>query len=199
GDRTFIETERHEADSSLPQIPGYIMSECRVRLWTAAELAGFDHVLHVDTDSIITDQAGTMNMEALAEQQLRGGWRPKDKWTSIDVTGPRHYRASGRRVIPGVPRAATETSPGVFEGEVWQSLSAAMTARTAALVKISSRVWRPVRFDGRRPWGSAGPATPITLPVEQEKETYGMDNAGKPKPDRVSEREPVSEGMPGGI
>ena len=166
GERTFIETERREADSSLPQITGYIMSEARVRLWTAAETADFAHVLHMDTDSIIVDRAGDANMAALAEAQLRGGWRPKERWNSIDVTGPRHYRSSGRRVIPGVPLTAKEVKPGEFSGQVWQSLSAAMSAGTTAEVRITERTWRPKVFDGRRPWKTEGPAEPIRLPLE---------------------------------
>lgn len=166
GDNTFVESERKEADSSLPQITGYIMSEARVRLWNAAEMADLDHVMHVDTDSIIVDRIGHGNMELLAAQQLRGGWRPKDTWHALDVTGPRHYRASGRRVIPGVPRTAEEVEPGRFVGQVWQSLSAAMTAGNLSQVYIVDREWKPKQFDGRRPWKHKGIAEPIRLPAE---------------------------------
>lgn len=170
GDRSFIETDRHEADSSLPQITGYIMAEARVRLWCATEIAGDDHIAHMDTDSVIVDRYGDNRMRQWGEQQLKGGWRPKERWQTIDVTGPRHYRASGRRVIPGVPRSAVETSPGKFDGQVWQSLSAAMQAGTASAVIISDRTWRVKRFDGRRPWTVAGPAEPIRLTPESTKE-----------------------------
>jgi hypothetical protein len=182
GDNTFVETERREADSSLPQITGYIMSESRVRLWTAAETADIAHVLHVDTDSIITDRPGSVNMEAFAEAQLRGGWRPKETWHTLEVTGPRHYRTSGRRVIPGVPRTAEETAPGVFKGKVWQSLSAAMTTGNLSQVYIVDREWKPKRFDGRRPYGKDGLAEPIRLPIEStERSTHdSKSQAGRP-------------------
>jgi len=170
GDKTMLETERREADSSLPQITGYIMSEARVRLYIAAELAGFDTVLHVDTDGMIVNRIGNAALEMYAEQQLRGGWRPKERWGHIDVTGPRHYRTSGRRVIPGVPVSATETQPGVFTGDVWQSLSTALSNGNASAVHISAREWRPKVFDGRRPWNGDGPAVPIVLePGNQER------------------------------
>lgn len=163
GDQTMIETEVRESDSSLPQITGYIMSEARVRLWVAAELAGLETVVHVDTDSVIVDRRGDAALEEYAAAQLRGGWRPKERWATIDVTGPRHYRASGRRVIPGVPLAAKETEPGKFEGQVWQSLSGALSGGTAGEVRLTDRVWRPKKFDGRRPWTVDGPAAPIIL------------------------------------
>jgi hypothetical protein len=204
GEDTFVETARKEADSSLPQITGWIMSEARVRLWTAAETADFDHVMHMDTDSIITDRAGTANMEALAEAQLRGGWRAKDTWHALDVTGPRHYRASGRRVIPGVPRTAQETEPGRFTGQVWQSLSGAMAAGQLSQVYIVDREWRPKQFDGRRPWKQPGPAEPIRLPQEQKEsaheyqETSGINGTGSGRPiDSVRRGGRVSMQTPG--
>ena len=183
GDKTFMEGERREADSSLPQITGYIMSEARVRLWTAAEIAGFDHVLHVDTDSIITDRYGNAAMEQFAALQLRGAWRQKERWHQLTVVGPRHYRASGRRVIPGVPRTAEETSPGRFDGEVWQSVGAALTGGQASAVVIMSRTWRPKIFDGRRPWSVEGPAEPIRLPVADEREAVNEPNRSRPVAD----------------
>jgi hypothetical protein len=172
GGRTFVEGERKEASSSLPQITGYIMAVSRVRLWDAAAAAGLDHVLHVDTDSVICDRHGTAALEVAIGDGLAGGWRPKERWSSLDVTGPRHYRSSGRRVIPGVPRGAVETSPGIFRGDVWQSLASSLEASESDVVRVMAREWKPRRFDGRRPWGVEGVAQPIRLPEAQE-ETHG--------------------------
>jgi hypothetical protein len=181
GDKTMLETERREADSSLPQITGYIMSEARVRLWCAAEVADPDHVLHVDTDGMIVDRVGNANMEALANVQLRGAWRQKERWGRLDVTGPRHYRATGRRVIPGVPVSASEIEPGVFKGQVWQSLSAALECGNSNSVHIMERTWRPKVFDGRRPWAGDGPAAPIVLtgPDTERAQEDGNDESGQ--------------------
>lgn len=163
GDKTMIETAVREADSSLPQITGYIMSEARVRLWVAAELAGFDTVLHVDTDGMIVDRRGDAALGEYAEAQLRGGWRRKERFGQLTVTGPRHYQATGRRVIPGVPLAAAESKPGEFKGVVWQSLSNALANGSPAAVQLFDRTWKPKVFDGRRPYGKNGLAEPIRL------------------------------------
>jgi hypothetical protein len=169
GDKTFMEGAAVESQNSLPQITGYIMAVARVRLWEACQAAGAGHVVHVDTDSLICDRHGSASMAAAAAAGLPGGWRPKDHWSSIDVTGPRHYRASGRRVIPGVPRTAQETSPGVFRGEVWESLAASLQDSRSSTVRIYDREWRPRLFDGRRPWTVAGPAEPPRLPRETQE------------------------------
>lgn len=176
GDRTFVEAERRESGNSLPQITGYIMSVARVRLWDACQAAGLETVQHIDTDSLICDRDGTKAMTAAAAAGLPGHWRPKERWGTLHVTGPRHYRASGRRVIPGVPRAAVETSPGEFRGEVWQSLATSLEAGCGDQVLVLDRVWRPKQFDGRRPWTGDGPAVPINLPAEGT----GGQHAGRP-------------------
>jgi hypothetical protein len=165
GSRTFIETGRAESDNALPQITGYIQSVCRVRLWDAAEAAGLENVLHLDTDSLIVNAAGHRALGTAAAGGLPGGWRTKDTWRAIEVIGPRHYLTASRRVIPGVPRAAVEREPGKFTGEVWESLSAALSHGRTGSVVIRSRTWAPRRVDNRRPWtdGVAHRAVPLAI------------------------------------
>lgn len=152
GSRVFHETERKESDSSAPQIPSYIMAMARVRLWDAVQAAGPANVLHMDTDSLICNKAGSVALRAAIAGGLAGDWREKKHWRRIRVIGPRHYRTPDRSVIPGVPLSATETRPGVFEGEVWESLSTSLAAGAPGSVRIHSRQWEPKRVDYRRPW-----------------------------------------------
>lgn len=173
GRKTFTEGERREASSSLPQITGYIMAECRARLWRAAAAAGLPNVMHVDTDSVIVNRAGDRALAAAVGAGLPGGWRRKETWRHLEVTGPRHYRSSGRRVIPGVPRGAVEVAPGVFAGQVWESLSGAMEGSRTDRVRVSDREWRPTRFDGRRPWTTEGLAAPIALGRDTQEASRG--------------------------
>lgn len=172
GGQVFAESGPAEADQSCPQIISWIMAEARHRLWNAADAAGLDHVLHVDTDSIITDAAGSARMRNAVADGLPGRWRVKDSWRSLDITGPRHYRAPGTRQVPGVPRTAVETTPGTFEGELWHSLARTLTDGLGGVVRIDRREWTPKPVDHRRPWAgeSAGPALPIRLGGTSEQE-----------------------------
>jgi hypothetical protein len=163
GDRTFAEGERREASSSLPQITGWIMSVARVRLWEATVAAGQANVLHIDTDSLITNAAGSARMTAAVAAGLPGGWRRKTTHRRLRVIGPRHYRTAERDVLPGVPRTATEREPGVWVGEIWQSLAGALEDGTPGQVRITEREYRPREFDPRRPTAGTGPAHPIRL------------------------------------
>jgi hypothetical protein len=165
GGRVLAETGRTEAANAVPQITSWIMAECRARLWRAAIAAGLGNVLHTDTDSIITSRAGTARMITAADNGLPGAWRPKATWRTLEITGPRHYRAPGRRQVPGVPKRAVETSPGKFEGEVWDSLARTLTEAPGDAGRIRVRTWEPRRIDYRRPYQGEtdGPAQPIRL------------------------------------
>lgn len=192
GDRTFTESAARESQNSLPQITGYIMAVARVRLWDACMAAGEATVQHVDTDSLIVNRDGSVALRAAAAAVLPGGWRPKETWSKLDVTGPRHYRSTGRRVIPGVPRAAVESEPGIFRGETWESLATSLEAGRADQVRLFDRTWHPRTFDGRRPWTVEGPAEPIRLPAETPEGKHdGQEQA------RRRDGPPAGDGEPG--
>jgi hypothetical protein len=167
GSRTFRETAKREGDSSTPQIPSWIMAQARVRLWWAIQAAGPQNVLHMDTDSLITNKAGSASLRAACVGGLAGHWRAKHSWPRIRVTGPRHYRTPDRKVIPGVPLSAEETRPGEFKGEVWESLALSLADGITNQVRVRERTWEPKRVDYRRPWTDDEEhyAQPITVTV----------------------------------
>jgi hypothetical protein len=170
GGKVLEETDRAEAANSVPQITSWIMAEARARLWRATIAAGQSAVLHVDTDSLICSRAGSEALGAAQEAGLPGGWRPKDHWRRIEITGPRHYSAPGRHQVPGVPRRAVETRPGHFEGEVWDSLARTLTEAPGTGQRVRARAWDPQRADHRRPWTQDGPhrAVPVTATIKED-------------------------------
>ena len=201
GNKTFLEGAAAESQNSLPQITGYIMAVARVRLWDACQVAGAETIAHIDTDGLICDRRGSARLEAAAAAGLPGAWRQKERWSKIEVTGPRHYRTSGRRVIPGVPRTAVEVEPGRFQGQVWESLAAALEDNRTAEVRVMDREWRPRVFDGRRPWtGQPGVAQPIRLPECTEGDAHEVRrndrNGGDARASPGAERRQRQHGEP---
>ena len=174
GAKVLAESDRSEAANAVPQVTSWIMAEARARLWRACQAAGVDHVLHVDTDSLICDRVGAARLGDAIGSGLPGAWRAKASWRSLEITGPRHYRAPGRRQVPGVPRRAIEQPDGSFVGEVWDSLARSLTEAPGDAGRIRERTWRPRRADHRRPYQGEdnGPAQPIrTGPPIQEVQT----------------------------
>lgn len=150
GDKTLIETARTEGRDSLPQITGWIMAECRVRLWRAMKAAGLDEIAHVDTDSILVSSAGLKRLRAHWAESGEQPWQVKGTYRRLVVYGPRNYRAGRTRKVAGVPRKARELLPNVFEGEQWHSLGSDLGQLRAASVTISPATWELTQRDPRR-------------------------------------------------
>lgn len=150
GNTTLIETEQTEGRDSLPQITGYIMSECRARLWRAMKCAGFDNIAHVDTDSLITNRAGLAALQTKTAAHGWHNWHEKGSWRTLTIWGPRNYRRGGERKLAGVPTKATEEAPGVFTGESWHGLAHDLAVGRNASVTVVESVWRVARKDPRR-------------------------------------------------
>lgn len=165
GSQVWGETGRTETQNSVPQITSWIMAEARCRLWRAAIAAGLEHVLHVDTDSLIADRAGTAALELAIARGLPGAWRPKATWRRLEVVGPRHYFTPTTRQVPGVPKRAAPIGHGKYAGELWESLATSLTGGRGNEVRVTERVWQPARVDYRRPYAGEqdAPARPMRV------------------------------------
>src|SRR5487761_47125 len=158
GDRTFEETGRVEGRDSLPQVTGWIMAECRTRLWHAMRVAGLDQLAHVDTDSFVTSRAGVRALREAYSDASAHVWSVKGSARRVVVYGPRNYRWGKARKVAGVPRKAREILPNVFTGERWQGLSQALEDGQSGAVQIVRTKWELNVNDPRR-LSSTGVAT----------------------------------------
>jgi hypothetical protein len=150
GDQTLIETDVTESEHSVPIITGWIMAECRVRLWDAMNAAGLRHLAHVDTDSLVVDAEGLAALERAAGASWAARWAIKGSWRTIDVRGPRHYYRGPERVIAGIPRKAEQDRAGVFHGERWASMATDLEARGDGVVTTWAETWTARNSDPRR-------------------------------------------------
>lgn len=169
GDRTLIETGRTESRHSLPQVTGWIMSECRVRLWDGMNAAGLENIAHVDTDSILVNRKGLVQLRAHYADDYTRLWQEKGSYSHLEMFGPRSYFRDGRRVASGIPVRAELADDGSFVGEKWSSVSADLELREALAVTTRQATWHLNRNDPRRK-GSAGAGT--------ETSAYAFDGSG---------------------
>lgn len=165
GNDTFAEADRVEGRDSLPQVTGWIMAECRARLWTALSVAGEEHVAHTDTDSLLVDAAGLTRLRGHYGADWERLWAVKGSTARLTVYGPRNYRMGDRRKASGVPKAATELLPNVFTGERWHGLSFDLEAGRSHAVTIDTGRWElnvndPRRLDAP---GGRGRTVPVQL------------------------------------
>lgn len=143
-------TDMREATDSLPQIPSWVMSECRRRLWEAMSYVGFGCVVYVDTDSIIAragDVLGdwTGRMDYTPEQ-----WTLKGKYDRMTIHGPRNLVCDVDRRVSGVPLTARQTAPLEFTGQVMRSIKESMRAGELDSVAMLPRKFTMNTPDMRR-------------------------------------------------
>lgn len=169
GGQTLIETAREEGRDSLPQVTGWIMAECRARLWRAMRAAGTGHIAHVDTDSLLTDRTGLAQLRDALGPLWGTHWQVKGSYRRLIVYGPRNYRAGQVRKVAGVPRKAREVLPNVFTGEKWSGLASDLEAGRHNQVSITQGEWVMKTTDPRRLDAPGGQT--FTVPVQVGCET----------------------------
>lgn len=150
GDRTLIETARTEGRDSLPQVTGWIMAECRARLWRAMRAAGLRELAHVDTDSLLVSKVGLEALRAAQGQDWARLWAVKGSWRKVTVYGPRNYRTDSLRKAAGVPRKAEEILPNVFKGERWTGVATDLENGRHNSVTVVTSDWDIKIADARR-------------------------------------------------
>lgn len=153
-----------ENPDAMVSVMAWVMAEARVRLWGVMERAGFDHVVYVDTDSVIVDAIGDLE---LAEAALPG-LRVKSVWQSLEVLGPRQIVPGGRLRASGVPRGSVLVAPHVWEGEVWSGLSRSLSTGEVDSVRVARRRFRLRGTDNRRRHLADGSTVPFELELASD-------------------------------
>lgn len=115
-----------ESVESVPQIPAFVMSECRRRLWETMVDIGLDRVVYVDTDSIIVATHGDKRFERALLRHHAGLWAPKRRLINLYIQGPRNLTADSDRRMSGLPRSAIQSGPMEYRGEVLRSIKESM-------------------------------------------------------------------------
>lgn len=139
-----------ESRDSVPQIPAWIMSECRARLWYAMVDIGLDNVVYVDTDSVIFKTHGDSRRERDIVQRFAPLWLQKGRYARLSIAGPRNLHVDDTRRISGLPAEAVRTGNGKYHAEVFKSIREAMRSGQLDAVESMPRNFKFTARDIRR-------------------------------------------------
>lgn len=159
-----------ESLESVPQIPGWIMSECRRRLWETMLDIGLDRVVYVDTDSIIVDTKGDLTYPRLLAKRYGSMWAFKAQHSRMHIYGPRNLHTETDRRISGLPLGAIQAGPTEYRGEVMQSIKEAMRHGQLDTVTSIPRRFMFTAPDIRRGHNPDGTTYPFRLEYKQPQE-----------------------------
>jgi len=168
GREMFLATTVVEWAESMVHVTGWIQSQCRATLAVLLREAGERTVLYADTDSMLTTGEHYDTMAAIAARHPQAGLRLKRSWASVEIRGPRQLITGERVRVSGVSKRAQRLPDGTLQGEVWESLEAAITNRRATSVRITPRRWHLRAVDSRRTAGADGWTVPIRIGVSAE-------------------------------
>lgn len=163
GHRMLELAELEESKSSVPSIPGWVMSRCRANLWRLIDHVGAENVLYMDTDGLLLTPAGANIMH-----DWHGGTDEvvlfaKPPHSSAVIYGPRNVILGDERRLSGVPRKALRLDELRFSGEVWSGLEAALERERTDTVDVSPRHWKVKPTDHRRKHLANGMTEPHRL------------------------------------
>jgi hypothetical protein len=148
---TFMTLGGHElAEDAAPQITGWVMSECRRRLYQLVLIAGEEHVLYMDTDSLIVTSTGAERLNMAIDRGEGWGLRVKHKHPRLTINGPRQLQLGAHRRLAGVPSDALQVKPGVYEGEMFSGLRESIAQGDAGAVMVQQRQFKMTGIDTRR-------------------------------------------------
>lgn len=119
-DRFWL-AELTETETSVPQITGWVMSQCRAQLWRAIQSIGQQNVLYMDTDSLLLKGIGSYRY---LEHNLSrvDNFEHKATWSHAMIYGPRNLELDTERRLSGIPRTATRKGPLEYEGTVMRGI-----------------------------------------------------------------------------
>lgn len=146
GHQLVRERGKPENPDAMVAVMSWIMAESRVRLWDAMQVAELDNVVYVDTDSVITTPAGSMNLQ----RAHIPGLRIKSEYADLEILGPRQIVPNGVLRAAGVPRGARRVDSATWSAEVWGGLSRSLRTGQVSEVEVARRTFQLQGVDKRR-------------------------------------------------
>lgn len=155
-----------------PAITGYIMSAMRAKLWQVMGMLPAQTLLYVDTDSMLVAERDNALMEEVSRTVAGDGLRLKRSWSGMAIFGPRQVVTGTSVRIAGLPRNARRKGRNEWEGEVTESLTAALAGRSPDAVRSTPKGWIVAGTDVRRQGHGLGWTTPFVVGLDPELTPY---------------------------
>jgi hypothetical protein len=104
--RVFEQRDSGWADSAVPAIASWITSSGRMRLLEGIRAAGWENCYYCDTDSIMCNDAGRINLDILGMIRVKqlGSLEVRESPRETEILGIKHYIRGGVRTCAGLAK-----------------------------------------------------------------------------------------------
>lgn len=154
-----IQAEVKEAESanSHPAIAAHVTAYGRMLLWSHIERAGIEHVIYMDTDSLLIDDVGLKRLKRRIDPDRLGALKHEATYIGVTIHGPKDYHFGDKVRTKGVKDTAVWLDDNTVEQDKWSGLAGMIRAGkadspvTQRIVKHLRRTYQKgtVQEDGR--------------------------------------------------
>jgi hypothetical protein len=163
GDQRLLLGDLTESRESMPQIPGWVMSECRRRLWEMMTKYAQSDLVYCDTDSVIMRMDPILKLKASFIDPYGTTWIRKGTYRNLTIYGPRNIEVGHSRRVSGLPLSATQRAPLHFEGEVMRGVKRSLRNGDIDHVVSLPRTFHLEATDFRRQHNPDGSTSPYRI------------------------------------
>lgn len=108
-----------EAYNSFPAIAAHVTAYARMYLWKLMQICGIGNYFYCDTDSLMVNEAGLLNLsEYLSDTEL-GKLKIEASFNHLVIRGLKDYETATKTVVKGISKKAKKLSEGVYEQDSW--------------------------------------------------------------------------------
>lgn len=136
GDKRWEAWAERWWDSALPQLLSAVMAHTRVRLWRAMSEAGWDNLVYLDSDCVVTCSAGSERLREATRAGRLPGLRAKSHHDALDPIAPQLIEGSTYRKLAGIPRGATSDGALSYTAERWDGLLSTLASGRPDAVRV---------------------------------------------------------------
>jgi len=108
-----------EAFDSFPAIAAHVTAYGRLYLWQLMQIAGGGNYFYCDTDSLIVNETGLLNLRHLLNDTELGKLKIQEKGSHLVIRGLKDYTTDTKKVIKGIRKNAIQVSDTIYEQQLW--------------------------------------------------------------------------------
>ncbi|KKL97563.1 hypothetical protein LCGC14_1833250, partial [marine sediment metagenome] len=125
-----------ESENSFPGLAAHVTAYGRMMLWDAIQQAGEKNVYYTDTDSLIVNETGRRNLEALTDADRLGALKVEHSANNVTIWGAKDYRFGDTEKHKGIKKSANKLSNDTWEQDQFTSWDAQLAGGTEGFIPI---------------------------------------------------------------
>jgi hypothetical protein len=161
--RGYLLKREGESYNAFTAIAGAVTAYGRMKLWQLMRQAGLEHVFYCDTDSLIVDEIGFLNLVDEIDNHTLGKLKIESQSDMIEIRGAKDYVFGEREHIKGVSLKAEKLGSGHYRQLHFATFRETLKSNRLATVKLSYTEKHLRRIYEKGVVGDDGRVSPLIL------------------------------------